>query len=164
MNPPIREGRHRAALWKALEQGIVDVIGSDHAPHTREEKADAYPHSPAGMPGVQTLLPLMLNHMADGKLSLAKLVFLTSYRARSLFNLADKGEVALGNHADLTFVDLAASRTIEEDWIASRCGWSPFTGKSVRGWPVGTMVRGQRVMWDGELETPETGQPITFDI
>ena len=164
MNPPIREGRHRAALWKALEQGIVDVIGSDHAPHTREEKADAYPHSPAGMPGVQTLLPLMLNHMADGKLSLAKLVFLTSYRARSLFNLADKGEVALGNHADLTFVDLAASRTIEEDWIASRCGWSPFTGKSVRGWPVGTMVRGQRVMWDGVLETPETGQPIAFDI
>ena len=109
MNPPIREGRHRAALWKALEQGIVDVIGSDHAPHTREEKADAYPHSPAGMPGVQTLLPLMLNHMADGKLSLAKLVFLTSYRARSLFNLANKGEVALGNHADLTFVDLAAT-------------------------------------------------------
>ena len=164
MNPPIREGRHRAALWKALEQGIVDVIGSDHAPHTREEKADAYPHSPAGMPGVQTLLPLMLNHMADGKLSLAKLVFLTSYRARGLFNLADKGEVALGNHADLTFVDLAASRTIEEDWIASRCGWSPFTGKSVSGWPVGTMVRGQRVMWDGVLETPETGQPIAFDI
>ena len=116
------------------------------------------------MPGVQTLLPLMLDHMADGKLSLAKLVFLTSYRARSLFNLADKGEVALGNHADLTFVDLAASRTIEEDWIASRCGWSPFTGKSVRGWPVGTMVRGQRVMWDGVLETPETGQPIAFDI
>ena len=164
MNPPIREARHRAALWKALEQGIVDVIGSDHAPHTREEKADTYPHSPAGLPGVQTLLPLMLNHMAEGKLSLSKLVFLTSYRARSLFNLADKGEVAIGRHADLTFVDLAATRTIEEDWIASRCGWSPFTGKTVRGWPVGTMVRGHRVMWDGVLETPETGQPIAFDI
>ena len=164
MNPPIREGRHRAALWKALEQGIVDVIGSDHAPHTREEKADVYPHSPSGMPGVQTLLPLMLNHVADGKLSLTKLVFLTSYRARSLFGLVNKGEVSIGNHADLTFVDLKATRTIEEDWIASRCGWSPFTGESVRGWPVGTMVRGQRVMWDGILETPETGQPIAFDF
>ena len=164
MNPPIRASRHRAALWKALEQGIVDVIGSDHAPHTREEKADTYPHSPSGMPGVQTLLPLMLDHVAAGKLSLAKLVYLTSYRARSLFGLREKGEVAIGNHADLTFVDLAATRIIEEDWLASRCGWSPFTGKTIHGWPVGTMVRGQRVMWDAILETPETGQPIAFDL
>ena len=162
MNPPIREARHRAALWKALEQGIVDVIGSDHAPHTKEEKADAYPHSPAGMPGVQTLLPLMLNHMAEGKLSLEKLVSLTSLNAKKLFALQDKGVVVEGGHADLTFVDLKAEKTIEEDWLASRCGWSPFTGDRIKGWPVGTMVRGQRVMWEGQLETPATGQPIAF--
>jgi dihydroorotase len=164
MNPPIRGVRHRAALWKALEQGIVDVIGSDHAPHTREEKADAYPHSPSGMPGVQTLLPLMLNHMADGKLSLNRVVELTSLNAKKLFKLAEKGEVVEGGHADLTFVDLNRSETITEDWVASRVGWSPFTGMQIKGWPVGTMVRGQRVMWENELLTPATGQPIKFDI
>ena len=164
MNPPIRGARHRAALWKALEQGIVDVIGSDHAPHTREEKADAYPHSPSGMPGVQTLLPLMLNHMAEGKLSLERLVELTSLNAKKLFKLADKGEVVVGNHADLTFVDLNRSETITEDWVASRVGWSPFTDMRIKGWAVGTMVRGQRVMWENELLTPATGQPIKFNI
>ncbi|HAT08324.1 MAG TPA: dihydroorotase [Rhodobiaceae bacterium] len=164
MNPPIREARHRSALWKALEQGIVDVIGSDHAPHTREEKAEAYPHSPAGMPGVQTLLPLMLDHMAEGKLSLEKLVTLTSLNAQKLFGLKEKGAIKVGNHADLTFVDLNRSETITEDWIAARCGWSPFAGRTIRGWPVGTMVRGTRVMWQGELTAPATGQPCLFDI
>jgi dihydroorotase len=164
MNPPIRDARHRAALWKALEQGIVDVVGSDHAPHTKEEKADAYPHSPAGMPGVQTLLPLMLNHMAEGKLSLERLVELTSLNAKKLFGLTDKGEVIVGGHADLTFVDLKKTKTIDESWLASRCGWSPFTGHDIKGWPVGTMVRGQTVMWNEELVTPSTGQPIVFDL
>ena len=164
MNPPIRDARHRAALWKALEQGIVDVVGSDHAPHTKEEKADAYPHSPAGMPGVQTLLPLMLNHMAEGKLSLERLVQLTSLNAKKLFGLTDKGEVIVGGHADLTFVDLKKTKTIDESWLASRCGWSPFTGHAIKGWPVGTMVRGQTVMWNEELVTPSTGQPIVFDL
>lgn len=164
MNPPIREARHRAALWKALEQGIVDVLGSDHAPHTKEEKAEAYPHSPAGMPGVQTLLPVMLGHMAEGKLSLEKLVSLTSLNAVKLFNIKEKGEVKIGNHADLTFVDLKRSETISEEWVASRCGWSPFTGRTVKGWPVGTMVRGTNVMWQGELTAPSTGQPVVFDI
>ena len=164
MNPPIRAKRHRAALWKALEQGIVDIIGSDHAPHTREEKADAYPHSPAGMPGVQTLLPLMLNHMAEGKLSLEKLVQLTSLSAKRLFKLQDKGQIIVGGHADLTFVDLNRTETVTEDWIASRVGWSPFTGMALKGWPVGTLIRGQKVMWENQLVTPETGQPIRFDI
>jgi dihydroorotase len=163
MNPPIRDGRHRAALWKALEQGIVDVIGSDHAPHTKQEKADAYPHSPSGMPGVQTLVPLMLHHMSEGKLSLEKLVSLTSLNAKKLFRLKEKGEVIEGGHADLTFVDLKAEKTIDEDWLASRCGWSPFTGMTIKGWPVGTMVRGQQVMWEGALQTPATGQPIVFE-
>lgn len=164
MNPPIRQEHHRAGLWKALEQGIVDVIGSDHAPHTREEKANAYPNSPAGMPGVQTLLPLMLNHMSEGRLSLKRLVELTSFNAHKLFNFTAKGEVKLGNDADLTFVDLNRTQTITEDWVASRCGWSPFTGMDIKGWPVGTMVRGQKVMWENELVTPSTGAPISFNL
>lgn len=164
MNPPIREARHRAALWKALEQGVVDVVGSDHAPHTREEKANAYPNSPAGMPGVQTLLPLMLNHMAQGRLSLEKLVALTSLNAHKLFNFTGKGEVKIGNDADLTFVDLKRTETITEDWVASRCGWSPFTDMRITGWPVGTMVRGHRVMWENELVSPSVGAPISFNL
>ncbi len=164
MNPPIRGEHHRAALWKALEQGIVDVVGSDHAPHTRDEKAETYPDTPAGMPGVQTLLPLMLNHMAEGKLSLEKLVCLTSLNAKKLFHLQDKGALIEGGHADLTFVDLQRTETITEEWVASRCGWSPFTGMRIQGWPVGTMIRGQKIMWENELVTPATGQPIRFDI
>jgi dihydroorotase len=105
---------------------------------------------------------LMLNHMSEGKLSLEKLVSLTSLNAKKLFALQDKGVVVEGGHADLTFVDLKAETTIKEDWLASRCGWSPFTGDRIKGWPVGTMVRGQRVMWEGQLETPATGQPIAF--
>ena len=164
MNPPIRGARHRAALWKALEQGVVDVVGSDHAPHTREEKANAFPNSPSGMPGVQTLLPLMLNHMAEGKLSLEKLVALTSANAHKLFNFTSKGEVKLGNDADLTFVDLKRRETIEEGWLASRCGWSPFTGMEIQGWAVGTMVRGHQVMWENQLVTPSIGAPIKFNL
>ena len=106
----------------------------------------------------------MLNHMADGKLSLERLVELTSLNAKKLFKLADKGEVVVGNHADLTFVDLNRSETITEDWVASRVGWSPFTDMRIKGWAVGTMVRGQRVMWENELLTPATGQPIKFNI
>lgn len=164
MNPPIRDARHRDGLWQGLSDNIVDVVGSDHAPHTREEKASAYPHSPAGMPGVQTLLPLMLNHMAQGRLSLQRLVELTSYNAHRLFNFTAKGEVKIGNDADLTFVDLNRTETITEDWVASRCGWSPFTGMEIKGWPVGTMVRGQKVMWQGALTTPSIGAPIAFNL
>ena len=163
MNPPIRTAQHQAALWQALEQGIVDVIGSDHAPHTGEEKANTYPNSPAGMPGVQTLLPLMLNHVAAGKLPLTRLVELTSLNAKKLFGLKDKGVVVEGGHADLTFVDLSAKRRIEENWLQSRCGWSPFTDMDIIGWPKGTMIRGQRVMWEDELITPAQGQPIEFE-
>ncbi len=116
------------------------------------------------MPGVQTLLPLMLNHMAEGKLSLEKLVALTSANAHKLFNFTSKGEVKLGNDADLTFVDLKRRETIEEDWVASRCGWSPFTGMEIQGWAVGTMVRGHQVMWENQLVTPSIGAPIKFNL
>jgi dihydroorotase len=164
MNPPIRSANHRSALWKALEMGIVDVVGSDHAPHTKEEKAEAYPHSPSGMPGVQTLLPLLLNHVAEGRLSLRKLVQLTSFNARTLFKFTDKGIVQEGAHADFTLVDLSRQQRIEEDWLASRCGWSPFTNMTVSGWPVGTIIRGHSVMRDGDIMTPNNGEPIDFSL
>jgi dihydroorotase len=163
MNPPIRSGTHRDGLWHWLGQGVPDILGSDHAPHTREEKAKAYPDSPSGMPGVQTLLPLMLNHVAEGRTTLQRVIDLTSAGPQRVFGIIGKGRIAMGYDADFSIVDLKARWTIEQDWLASRCGWSPFTGMSVTGKPIGTIVRGNRVMWDGALANAATGEPIRFE-
>jgi len=162
MNPPIRTAEHRAALWAALANGIPDVLGSDHAPHTSEEKARPYPASPSGMPGVQTLLPVMLTHVAEGRLTLEHLVDLTSHGANRLFQLADKGRMAEGYDADLTIVDLKARRTIRHDMMASRVGWTPFDGMEAKGWPMATIIRGEVVMRDAEVTLPHAGQPVRF--
>ncbi|MEX0809539.1 MAG: dihydroorotase [Dongiaceae bacterium] len=162
MNPPIRDARHRDALWRAVSDGVVDVIGSDHAPHTKEEKAKPYPQSPSGMPGVQTLVPLLLDHVAQGRLTLERFVDLTSASAARIYNIAGKGRIALGYDADLTLVDLKAKWTIENDWIASKCGWTPFAGMKVTGRPIATIVRGLSVMRDRALVDKPRGQPIRF--
>jgi dihydroorotase len=162
MNPPVRAARHRAHLWYGLAQGIVDILGSDHAPHTLEEKGKPYPQSPSGMPGVQTLVPIMLDHVNAGRLSLERLVDLTSAGPARLFGIAGKGRVAVGYDADLTIVDLKRRVTIEDSWIASRCAWTPYAGTTVTGWPVGTFVRGRQVMWEGEIVTPGQGEPVRF--
>ncbi|MCP5432012.1 MAG: dihydroorotase [Alphaproteobacteria bacterium] len=162
MNPPIRDAHHREALWAGLAAGIVDVIGSDHAPHTREEKAKTYPATPSGMTGVQTLVPVMLDHVAKGRLTLERFVDLTAHGPARLFGLAGKGRLAVGYDADLTLVDLGAERVITNDWIASRCGWTPFDGMRVTGFPVATLVRGRIVMWEGALQGEPIGEPIRF--
>jgi dihydroorotase len=161
-NPPIRERRHRDGLWAALQAGIVDVLGSDHAPHTEEEKARAYPASPSGTPGVQTMLPVMLTHVADGKLSLERLVDLLCHGPQRVFGLADKGRMAVGYHGDFTLVDLAARRTITNDWIASKSKWTPFDGMACKGWPVATIVRGRVVMRDDVIVAHGHGAPARF--
>ncbi|MGE4061970.1 MAG: dihydroorotase [Rhodospirillaceae bacterium] len=162
MNPPIREARHRDALWKAIADGIVDCVGSDHAPHTREEKARPYPRSPSGLTGVQTLLPLMLNHVAEGRLTLQRLVDLTSAGPARIFGIAGKGRIAVGYDADFTVVDLKAKRTIANDWIASKAGWTAFDGMEVTGWPEATIVRGNVVMRDDEVQGRPIGAPVRF--
>jgi len=162
MNPPIRSGAHRDGLWHWLNQGVPDVLGSDHAPHTIAEKAQAYPASPSGMPGVQTLLPLMLDHVAKGRTTLQRIVELTSAGPQRVFNIAGKGRIAAGYDADFTIVDLKAEWEVEESWLASRCGWSPFTGMTLTGRPIGTIVRGRRVMWDGQLANRASGRAVRF--
>ncbi len=162
MNPPVRDEAHRQALWSALASGIVDVLGSDHAPHTREEKEHAYPASHSGMTGVQTLVPIMLDHVNAGRLSLERFVDLTSAGPQRLFGIRNKGRIAVGYDADLTIVDLKRSETITNDWIASRCGWTPYHGRKVTGWPIGTFVRGRKVMWEGEILGPAHGAPVAF--
>lgn len=151
MNPPIRKKRHSEALWKALNSGIVDVIGSDHAPHTAEEKSKGYPKTPSGIPGVQTMLPLMLNHVHEGRLSLKRLVELFSLRPAEIFGLNNLGEIKEGRVADLTIVDLKKKEEITSDWLAGKVGWSPFIGAKVTGWPVMTIVAGNISCRDGEV-------------
>jgi len=162
MNPPLRGQAHSQGLWEGLQNGVVDVIGSDHAPHTLEEKAKEYPASPSGMPGVQTLVPVMLTHVASGKLSLERFVDLTSHGPGRIFGLARKGRIAAGYDADFTIVDMKARRTIEDAWIASRCGWTPFAGMETTGWPKGTLIRGRTVMWEDEILGSAKGAPMRF--
>ena len=162
MNPPIRNRHHIDGLWRGIQQGVVDVLGSDHAPHTKEEKAKPYPASPSGMPGVQTLPAVMLTHVAEGRLSLERFVDLTSAGAQRIFNIAGKGRMAEGWDADLTLIDLKATRTIRQEDQASRCGWTPFDGFEAKGWPMKTIVRGRVVMSDGELIGTAHGRPVRF--
>ena len=162
MNPPVREARHRDGIWRGIEQGVVDVLGSDHAPHTLEEKGKTYPESPSGMTGVQTLVPIMLDHVNAGRLSLERFVDLTSHGPNRLFGMARKGRIAAGYDADFTVVDLKRRETIRNGQAGSRAGWTPYDGKTVTGWPVGTIVRGRQVMWEGEIVEAGQGQPVLF--
>ena len=162
MNPPIRSAAHRDGLWHWLRQGVPDVIGSDHAPHTKEEKAKRYPASPSGMPGVQTLLPLMLDHVAKGNMTLERLIDMTSAGVQRVFGLVGKGRIAIGYDADFTVIDRKGKFTVTEDWVESRCGWSPFTGMELDGRVVGTIVRGHAAMWEGQLANQALGEPLRF--
>ncbi|WP_230530693.1 dihydroorotase [Microvirga roseola] len=163
MNPPVRDAVHRQALWQGLDEGIADVLGSDHAPHTREEKDKAYPNTPSGMTGVQTLVPVMLDHVNASRMTLERFVDMTSAGPKRLFGIANKGRIAVGYDADLTVVDLKRTETITNAWIASKCGWTPYDGRKVTGWPIGTVVRGNIVMWDGALATPSQGEVVRFE-
>jgi len=162
MNPPIRSESHRQALWAAIRDGVIDVIGSDHAPHTREEKDKTYPDTPSGMPGVQTLVTLLLDHVNKGNMSLTRFVDLTAHGPQRIFGIASKGRIARGWDADFTIVDMNHRRKIENSWIASRCGWTPFDGMTTKGWAVATILRGEIVARDFSLTKPSRGQPLRF--
>jgi dihydroorotase len=162
LNPPIRDGEHQQGLWRGIAQGVIDSIGSDHSPHTREEKAHPYPKTHSGMPGVQTLVPLMLNHVNAGQLTLERLVDLTSAGPARVFGIANKGRIAAGYDADFTVVDLKRHQQITNSWIASRVGWTPYDGMKVSGWPVGTFVRGKKVMWENALQEQAQGEVVNF--
>jgi len=162
MNPPIREARHRMGLWRGVTQGVVDVVGSDHAPHTREEKQKPYPSSPSGMAGVQTLVPVLLNHVNAGHLTLDRFVDLTAAGAQRIYNIKNKGRVAVGYDGDLTIVDLKAKRTITHAMMHSKSGWTPFDGMQVTGWPMATVIRGKVVMREDELIGEPAGEPVRF--
>lgn len=162
MNPPIRDKRHQDALWKAVNNGIVDVIGSDHAPHTREEKQRPYPDSPSGMTGTQTLLPLMLNHVNAGRLTLTRLVDLVCAGPARLFGMAGKGRIAVGYDADLTLVDMQKRQAVDDRKLASPSGWSAFDGMMLQGWPTTTIIAGTVVMSEEDVIGQPSGKAIDF--
>ncbi len=162
MNPPVRASRHSDGVWHGIAQGIVDVLGSDHAPHTLAEKAKPYPASPSGMTGVQTLVPIMLDHVNAGRLTLQRFVDLSSHGPQRIFGMARKGRIAAGYDADFTIVDMKRRETITNAQAGSKAGWTPYDGKQVTGWPVGTVIRGRSIMWEGEIVTPSQGRAVEF--
>lgn len=162
MNPPLRDARHMAAAWAAVADGTVDTIGSDHAPHSRTAKEKPWPDCAAGLTGVQTLLPMMLEQVSKGRLTLGRMVDLMSAGPARIYGAVNKGRIAAGYDADFSVVDLKATRRIENSQIASQCGWTPFDGVSCTGWPMATIVRGEVVMRDGAVSDALAGRPVTF--
>ena len=162
MNPPIRTKEHYDKLWNAIKNNIVDVLGSDHAPHTKENKQKEYPNSPSGMPGVQTIFPVMLDHVNNKKLSLEQLIKLMCENPCKIFGIKNKGFIKEDFDADLTIIDMNKEQVIKNKMIASKCGWTPFHNYKVRGFPIATIVNGNIVMTEGKIIIPAQGQPLVF--
>jgi len=163
MNPPLRTSHDNQVLWQALLDGVIDFIATDHAPHTLEEKAQIYPQSPSGMPGVETSLPLMLTAAVDGRCTVAQVVNWMSTAVATAYSIPNKGLISPGYDADLVLVDLNSRKQVRREELATKCGWSPFEGWNLTGWPVTTIVGGEVVYHKGELNTSIRGRPLTFE-
>ena len=162
MNPPLRGKEHYDRLWTAIKNNIVDVLGSDHAPHLKANKDKEYPDSPSGMPGVQTIFPVMIDHVNNGKLTLNQLINLMCENPCRIFGIKNKGFIKEGFDADLTIVDMKKEVIIKDELIASKCGWTPYNNNKVKGFPVGTIVNGILVMSDGKILVESKGKPLSF--
>ena len=162
MNPPLRSKDHYDRLWNAVDESLVSTIGSDHAPHTKEEKNRKYPLSPSGMPGVQTLLPVMLDHVNKDKLKIEQLIKLVCENPCDLFGIKNKGYIKENYDADLTIIDMNKEVIIKDNWIESKCGWTPFNNFKVKGFPVATIVNGEIVMENGKIVSDARGMPLKF--
>lgn len=145
VNPPVREPADQVVLWQGIKDGTVNIVATDHAPHTLAEKKKNYKDVPSGVPGVQTMLPLLLNAVNEGKLSLEKVVELTSYNPSKIFGIKNKGMIEKGMDADLTVVDMDLEEEVDKEFLFSKCGWSPFEGRVLKGWPVLTFVNGEKM-------------------
>lgn len=162
MNPPLRSPENNEMLWRALKDGVIDCIATDHAPHTLQEKAKPYPESPSGMPGVETSLPLMLTQAKQGRCSLAEVVKWMCTNPAKIYKIPNKGELKVGYDADLVLVDWENWRPVLRENLATKCGWSPFEGWNLTGWPVYTIVNGEVVLDNGRINTQVRGKPLFF--
>ena len=163
MNPPLRAPRDNEILWQALLDGVIDFIATDHAPHTLAEKAQVYPNTPSGMPGVETSLPLMLTQAVQGRCTVAQVANWMSAAVAKAYKIPNKGKIAPGFDADLVLVDLDNYRPVVREEMVTKCGWSPFEGWNLTGWPVVTVVGGKVVFEKGKLDTTVRGEALTFD-
>ena len=162
MNPPLRSPEDNQVLWQALRDGVIDFIATDHAPHTLEEKAQIYPNTPSGMPGVETSLPLMLTAAMDGKCTVSQVANWMSKAVAVGYGIPNKGEITPGYDADLVLVDLNNYKPVKREELLSKCGWSPFEGWNLTGWPVQTIVGGQIVYAQGKVNPQIRGQALSF--
>ena len=162
MNPPIRDISHQNRLWYAVRNNYNDTIGSDHAPHLKKNKDKEYPDTPSGMPGVQTILPVMLNHINEGRLKLDQLVKLLCENPTNIFKIQNKGFIKKDFDADLTIIDLEKITEIKNEKIESKCGWSPFDGYKFKGTPIATIINGKIKMKDGKIIGDPDGKPMKF--
>ena len=162
MNPPIRDKSHQDRLWYGVRNNILDIIGSDHAPHLKKNKDKIYPESPSGMPGVQTLVPVMLNHVNDGKLTLQQFINFVCENPVKIFGIKNKGYIKVGYDADFTIIDLDKEIEIKNKNIESKCKWSPFNGQIFKGTPVSTIINGEIKMKDGKILGNPSGKPMLF--
>ena len=162
MNPPIRDKSHYDRLWYAVRNNYNDTIGSDHAPHLKINKEKPYPNSPSGMPGVQTILPVMFNHMNNGKINLNQIVNFLCKNPVKIFGIKNKGYIKKNFDADFTIVDLKKEIEIKNENIESKCGWSPFNGYKFKGVPIYTIIGGDIKMQDGKIIGEPTGKPLSF--
>lgn len=147
MKPNLRNKEDQEALWQAINEGLVNTIGTDHAPHTKEDKIEEV----YGVPGNETVLPLLLNAVNDNKLSLKKLVELTSLNPAKIFGIKNRGKVKEGYYADLTIIDLNLEKEVKNEELLTKCGWSPFNGWNLKGWPVMTIINGNVVFDNGKI-------------
>lgn len=163
MNPPLRSPGNQEILWKALLDGVIDCIATDHAPHTLAEKAKGYPNTPSGMPGVETSLPLMLTEAMKGRCSVARVSNWMSTAPARLYKIKNKGVIAPGYDADLILVDLDNYRPVLREELQTKCGWSPFEGWNLTGWPVMTMVNGSIAFQNGQFFPEVRGKALEFE-
>lgn len=163
INPPIRTKDHQDGIWKGIDDNLISIIGSDHSPHTIEEKKQSYPKSPSGMPGTQTIGLIMTDYYLKGRIGIEKLVDLLCTNPCKIFKIKDRGSISVGNFADLTIYNLNKSFEIKDDWIESNCSWTPFNGKKISVSPFGTIISGKKVVWNQKMEEKNSGIPIAFD-
>ena len=162
MNPPIRESKDLFGLWKALKFGQIDLVATDHAPHTREEKEKSYEEAPAGVPGVEMMLPILLNAANSEGLTLEEICKLVCEKPAEIFNIENKGKIEKGYDADIVVIDMDLEKKFEDKYVKSKCGWSPYSGGLYRGWPIMTFVNGLLVYKDGEVGTHYVGKEVSF--
>lgn len=162
MNPPVRSAGDVEALWGALRDGVVSIIATDHAPHLLKEKEQDYWDAPAGIPGVEFSLPLMLNAVNEGMLKLTDIVRLMCEGPANLFDIQNKGMLKVGYDADITVVDMDKERVVQDSEVKSKCGWSPYAGMKLRGWPVMAFVGGILMMENGKIVSGNKGKEVVL--